>query len=208
MPTESGGTHSIAALSKEASSYSSTFGRRPREPTMLQNILANKGSPSGFHRWAHWCHHWHRLGLPDSMRWQLWLSCLQCLHVNYHIVFYNYLMNSDSKVIPLRKMKLPRKCLTKKKHQSLPARAWTANALTHPAASVEEQTDLGAILSFPSGVGSSSPIFWARRCSAFRQVFWREACSSQSSTAMIRLLQHVSESQPGMEEKDFCLGFL
>lgn len=144
-----------------------------------------------------------------SAQWQLWPNCHQYLHVNYHLDFYNYLMNPGGKVVPLRKMKLLQKCMTKEKHKSLPARAWTTDVLTRPAASsLHPGADRsGAILSFPSGVGSSSPTFWARRCSGLECLFWRAACCSQSGMAAIGPLQHGYESQPVMEEKDFCLGF-
>lgn len=67
--------------------------------------------------------------------WQLCLHCPCYLHANYHLVFCNYLINSGGKVVPLRKIKLLQKFKTKEKHKSLPARAWTTNVLTHPAAS-------------------------------------------------------------------------
>lgn len=143
-----------------------------------------------------------------SARWQLWLNSQRCRRVNHHSVFHNYLMNSGGKVVPLRKTQLLWNCMTKEKRKSLPARAWTANVLTHPAASDREQTDLGAVLSFPSGVGSSSPTFWARRCSGLGHLFRRAACCSRSGVVVSGPLQRGCEARPVMEEKDFCLGFL
>lgn len=47
------------------------------------------------------------------------------------------------KLVPLRKMKLLQKLMIKEKHKSLPARAWTTNVLTHPAASsLHAQADI------------------------------------------------------------------
>lgn len=71
---------------------------------------------------------------------QLWLHCQWYLHANYLLVFWDYLMNSGGKVVPLRKIKLPQKFMAKEKHESLPARARTADVLTHPAFSIQAQT--------------------------------------------------------------------
>jgi len=70
-----------------------------------------------------------------SAGWQLSLHCHQHPHVNYHLAFYNYLMNSGAKVVPLRKTKLPQNCMTKEKQKSLPARAGMAEVLTRAATS-------------------------------------------------------------------------
>lgn len=169
-PTASGDTD--RPCSKKAPSYTYTFAGNGRIHSAV-NHKDGQRSPKWLLKMS------PLLSLLTQIRsvelrawWQLWLHCHSYLHANYHLVFCDYLMNSGGKVVPLRKMKLPQKFMTKEKHKSLPARAWIANVLTQPTASnlhPQANKHLGAVPSFPPGVGSSSPIFWLRMCAGLGQ---------------------------------------
>lgn len=127
---------------KEDPSYTSTLGRK------LETFVNQDGSQHcGSSKWflkisplISLLTQIRSVGL--RVRWQLCLHCHCSLHANYHLVFCNYLINSGGKVVPLRKIKLLQKFMTKEKHKSLAAGAWTTNVLTHPAdSSLHPQTD-------------------------------------------------------------------
>lgn len=204
-PTASGDTD--RPCSKKAPSYTYTFAGNGRIHSAV-NHKDGQRSPKWLLKMS------PLLSLLTQIRsvelrawWQLWLHCHSYLHANYHLVFCDYLMNSGGKVVPLRKMKLPQKFMTKEKHKSLPARAWIANVLTQPTASSQQPPPSSKQTSGSSSVFPPRSRLLISHLLA-EDVCWIGAgCCSWSCMAVTRLPQRSCESWPAMGEKDSSLGF-